>query len=54
MPVNFQQVYTRIKEIAQGAHDSRRVLEEHRIRARELLAVYASELDFLREKAPVS
>ena len=50
MPVNFQQVYTRIKEIAQGAHDSRRVLEEHRIRARELLAVYASELDFLREK----
>jgi hypothetical protein len=50
MPVNFQQIYTRIKEIAQGAHDSRRILEERRIRARELLAVYASELDFLREK----
>ena len=50
MPVNFQQIYTRIKEIAQGAHDNKRVLEERRILARELLAVYASELDYLREK----
>ena len=50
MPVNFQQVYTRIREIAQGAHDDKRVLEERRILARQLLAVYASELDFLREK----
>lgn len=50
MPVNFQQIYTRIKEIAQGAHESRRVLEERRILARELLAVYASELEYLRDK----
>ena len=50
MPVNFQQVYTRIREIAQGAQDNKKVLEERRILARELLAVYASELDFLREK----
>ena len=50
MPVNFQQVYTRIREIAQGAQDNKRVLEERRILARELLAVYASELDYLREK----
>lgn len=50
MPVNFQQIYTRIKEIAQGAHDNKRVLEERRILARELLAVYASELDYLRER----
>jgi len=50
MPVNFQQVYTRIREIAQGAHDNKKVLEERRILARELLAVYASELDYLREK----
>jgi NurA domain-containing protein len=50
MPVNFQQIYTRIREIAQGAHDNKRVLEERRILARELLAVYASELDYLREK----
>ena len=50
MPVNFQQIYTRIREIAQGATDNKRVLEERRILARELLAVYASELDFLRER----
>jgi hypothetical protein len=50
MPVNFQQIYTRIREIAQGAHDNKKVLEERRILARELLAVYASEPDYLREK----
>lgn len=50
MPVNFQQIYTRIREIAQGATESKKVLEERRILARELLAVYASELDYLREK----
>lgn len=50
MPVNFQQIYTRIREIAQGAQDNKRILEERRILARELLAVYASELDYLREK----
>src|SRR5215203_5614922 len=50
MPVNFQQVYTRIKEIAQSAQDNKKVLEERRIRARELLALYASELDYQRQK----
>ncbi|MGE5464564.1 MAG: DNA double-strand break repair nuclease NurA [Syntrophothermus sp.] len=50
MPVNFQQIYTRIREIAQGATENKKVLEERRILARELLAVYASELDYLREK----
>jgi hypothetical protein len=50
MPVNFQQIYIRIREIAQGAQDNKRVLEERRILARELLAAYASELDYLREK----
>jgi hypothetical protein len=50
MPVNFQQIYTRIREIAEGAQDNKKVLEERRILARELLAVYASELDYLREK----
>jgi hypothetical protein len=50
MPVNFQQIYTRIREIAQGAQDNKKVLEERRILARELLAVHASELDYLREK----
>src|SRR6266487_3227696 len=50
MPVNFQQVYMRVKEIAEGAHESKKILEERRILARELLALYASELDFLRSK----
>jgi hypothetical protein len=50
MPVNFQQVYSRVREIALNAQDNKKVLEERRILARELLAVYASELDFLREK----
>jgi hypothetical protein len=50
MPVNFQQIYTRVREIAEGAHESKKILEERRKRARELLAFYASELDFLRQK----
>src|SRR5215204_5940197 len=54
MPVNFQQVYTRVREIAQGAHDSKKVLEERRILARELLALYASDLDFLRHKVKIA
>ena len=54
MPVNFQQIYTRIKEIAQGAQDNRRVLEERRILARELLAAYASELDYLRRQVEIA
>ncbi|MEO8358002.1 MAG: DNA double-strand break repair nuclease NurA [Chloroflexota bacterium] len=54
MPVNFQQVYTRIKEIAQGAHESKKVLEQRRILARELLALHASDLDFLRRKLEIA
>jgi NurA domain-containing protein len=50
MPVNFQQIYARVKEIAEGAHESKRVLEERRIQARELLSVYAADLDYLRQK----
>ena len=54
MPVNFQQVYERIKEIAQGAQDSKKTLEERRLRTRELLALYASDLDFLRRKVEIA
>lgn len=50
MPVNFQQVYARIKEIAEGAQESKRILEERRLRARELLSLYAAELDLLRQQ----
>ncbi len=50
MPVNFQQIYARVKEIAEGANESKRVLEERRNQARELLSFYAADLDYLRQK----
>lgn len=50
MPINFQQVYARIREIAAGAEDTKRTLEEKRELARSLLAAYASELDYLQHK----
>jgi hypothetical protein len=50
MPINFQQVYARIREIAAGAEESNRTLEEKRDLARSLLSTYASELDYLKKK----
>ncbi len=50
MPIDFQQVYTRIKEIAAGADERKRTLEERRKFARSLLSTYSSELDRLRGK----
>ena len=50
MPINYQQVYARIREIAAGADDNKRTLEEKRQLARNLLAAYASELDYLQQK----
>jgi hypothetical protein len=50
MPINFQQVYARIREIAAGADDNKRTLEEKRKLARNLLAAYTDELDFLQQK----
>jgi hypothetical protein len=50
MPIDYQQVYTRIKEIRAGARERKKTLEERRNKARELLGKLASELDFLRSK----
>ena len=50
MPVNFQQVYTRVREIAESAHDNKKILEQRRILARQFLAAYGSELEYLYEK----
>jgi hypothetical protein len=50
MPINFQQVYARIREIAAGADESNRTLEERRALARNFLAAYANELDWLKKK----
>ena len=48
MPIDYQQIFTRIKEIGAGARERKKTLEERRAKARDLLAAYASELDTLR------
>lgn len=48
MAIDFQQIYTRIKEIGAGARERKKTLEERRKLARDLLSAYASELDALR------
>jgi hypothetical protein len=50
MPIDYQQIFTRIKEIGAGARERKRTLDERRAQARKLLADYASELDLLRSK----
>ncbi len=50
MPIDYQQIYTRIKEIGAGARERKKTLDERRTLARKLLAEYSSELDFLRSK----
>lgn len=50
MPINFQQVYARIREIAAGADESKRTLDEKRELARKFLATFDSELDHLQKK----
>lgn len=50
MPIDFVSVYQKIQEIGAGAQERRRKMEERRAQTRDLLAAYASELDFLRSK----
>jgi hypothetical protein len=50
MPINYQEIYTQIKKIGEGAKERKRTLDERRDQARKLLAAYASELDVLRSK----
>ena len=50
MPINFQEIYTRIQEIGAGAQERRKKKEERQQLARDLLQTYASELDFLHSK----
>lgn len=50
MPINYQQIHVRIKEIGAGARERKKTLDERRTKARDLLQTYASELDFLRAK----
>lgn len=50
MPIDYQQVYKRIKEIGESAGERRKTLEERRERARAWFAEYAGQLDALRGK----
>ena len=50
MPINFQQVYTRIKEIANGADETKRILEQRRLQARIWMGEFGSDQDYLKYK----
>lgn len=54
MPIDYQQIFTRIKEIGAGARERKRTLDERRAQARKLLAAYASELEVLRSKVDLA
>jgi hypothetical protein len=50
MPIDYQQIYEKIQDIGKGARERKKTLEERRVKARDLLAAFASELDLLRSK----
>jgi hypothetical protein len=50
MPIDFQQVYSKIREIGAGARQRKKTLDERRQKARDLLAAYAGQLDVLKDK----
>ena len=50
MPINYQEIYTQIKEIGKGAPERRRKREERQSSARDLLNYYDAQLDALRSK----
>ena len=50
MPINYQEIYTQIKEIGQGAKERKKRKEEAQDLAKSLLETYTSQLDFLRSK----
>ena len=50
MPIDYQQIHERIKEIGAGASERRKTLDERRKSARALLTTYSAELDSLRAK----
>ena len=50
MPVDYQQVHARIKEIGAGAHERRKTLDARRKEVRDLLLANSNKLDVLRAK----
>lgn len=50
MPINYQEIYTQIKQVGLGAKERRKKKEEAQEQAKALLDTYSSQLDFLRSK----
>ena len=50
MPIDYQQIYEKIREIGKGARERKKTMEERRSRARELLNAYSTKLEALRSK----
>lgn len=50
MPINYQEIYTQIKQVGLGAKERRKKKEEAQDQAQTLLETYSSQLDFLRSK----
>lgn len=51
MPINYQEIYTQIREIGNGALERKKRKEEAQEHARRILEEYSSKLDVLRSKA---
>ena len=54
MPINYQAIYTQIKELGKGAKERRKKKEEAQASARDLLNFYDSKLDTLRSKVDMA
>lgn len=50
MPINYQEVYSQIQTIGAGAKERRKKKEEAQAQARDRLAFFDAQLDFLRSK----
>jgi hypothetical protein len=50
MPIDFQQIYTKVHDIGQNAQARKETLDRQRERAWELLELHSTDLDSLREK----
>lgn len=50
MPIDYQKIHEKIRQIGADAPARKKMLEERRARARDLLVSHASDLEFLRSK----
>ncbi|MBI3164002.1 MAG: DNA double-strand break repair nuclease NurA [Chloroflexi bacterium] len=50
MPINYQEIYTQIKQVGLGAKERRKKKEDAQEQAKSLLETHSSNLDFLRSK----